>query len=88
MQNFSFEVFWGVSESCCVVWHLLDSGKNLQQVQFDTICKILTFQSNYTHAGIDGTGLVFKPNFSMMDLYLDAHVMAPTLIRFSKELPS
>lgn len=29
-----------------------------------------------------------KPNFSMMEFYLDVHVMDPTLIRFSKELPS
>lgn len=29
-----------------------------------------------------------KSKFTMVELYLDAHVMAPTLIRFSKELPS
>ena len=56
---FPLEDVWGVAEACCIVWRSLDAGKNLQQVQFDTICKIRTFQSNYSHAGWDGTGSVF-----------------------------
>ena len=42
-----------------MVWHSLDAGKNSQQVQFDMICKNQMFQSNYAHAVIDETGLVF-----------------------------
>ena len=56
---FPLEDIWQVAEAFCVVWRLLDAGNNSQQVQFDTIQKICTFQSNYVHAGIDGTDPVF-----------------------------
>lgn len=56
---FPFEDFWGVAEAWCAAWRLLDAGKKIQRVQFDTIWKIWTFQSNNAHAWTDRTGLVF-----------------------------
>ena len=56
---FPLEDAWGVAEACCVVWRSLDAGKNTKRVQFDTVWKMRTFQSNYAHAGMEGTGAVF-----------------------------
>ena len=50
---------WGVDVAVAILIRSLDPGKNARCVQFDTIRKLRSFVSNYTHAGSNGTGATF-----------------------------
>ena len=56
---FPMEDTWGMGEAMCLLWRSLDPGRNTQRVQFDTVRKMRTFQSNYAHAGFGGLGATF-----------------------------
>ena len=50
------EDLWGMTNAICLLWRSLDPGKNTQRIQFDTVRKMRTFQSNYAHIGVGGIG--------------------------------
>ena len=50
------EDLWGMTDAICLLWRSLDPGKNTQRIQFDTVRKMRTFQSNYAHIGVGGIG--------------------------------
>jgi len=56
---FPTEDTFGMIVSCSILIRSLDSGKNAEHVQFETICKIGSHCSNYFHTTPNGLGATF-----------------------------
>ena len=75
---YPMEDTWGVNVACSLVLRSLDRGNYTNNIQFETMRKMRTFVSNYTHASRGGTGVAFLRSDNMSSRV----TLAPTQLKW------
>jgi hypothetical protein len=75
---------FGMQLACGMLLRSLSAGKNAATIQFDTMRKLRSHVSNYTHASRDGTGATFVGEDSHANTLSNSATNSPWFRRFMR----
>ena len=75
---------FGMQLACGMLLRSLSAGKNAATIQFDTMRKLRSHVSNYTHASRDGTGATFVGEDSNANTLSNSATNSPWFRRFMR----